>query len=51
VSNAVNSARNCVQCGECETKCPYQLPIQEMIDENMAFYHHIAAEHNAIPDD
>jgi predicted aldo/keto reductase-like oxidoreductase len=50
VSNAVNSARNCVQCGECETKCPYQLPIQEMIEENMAFYHRIVAEHNAIPD-
>jgi predicted aldo/keto reductase-like oxidoreductase len=45
VNHAVESAGNCIQCGECETKCPYQLPIREMIDENMAFYHRIVAEH------
>lgn len=45
VNNAVETAKNCVQCGECEEKCPYQLPIREMIDENMAFYHRIVAEH------
>mgnify|MGYP000741851327 CR=1 FL=1 len=22
-----------MQCGECETRCPYQLPIREMITE------------------
>jgi predicted aldo/keto reductase-like oxidoreductase len=45
VNHAVESARNCLQCGECETKCPYGLPIREMIVENTAFYERVAAHH------
>ena len=32
------TALNCIQCGECEKKCPYNLPIRELIQENYAFY-------------
>lgn len=45
-TGAVESGRNCVQCGECEEKCPYHLPIREMIVENIEFYERVAAEHN-----
>ena len=38
VGGAVDGARQCIECGECEEKCPYQLPIREMLAENIAFY-------------
>jgi predicted aldo/keto reductase-like oxidoreductase len=47
IREAVQSAENCVQCGECEEKCPYELPIREMIAEHVAFYERVAAEHGA----
>ena len=45
VLDAVESAPNCTKCGECETKCPYQLPIREMIDENLEFHESVTGEH------
>jgi predicted aldo/keto reductase-like oxidoreductase len=37
-AQAVATAENCVQCGECEAKCPYGLPIREMMDEQVALW-------------
>jgi predicted aldo/keto reductase-like oxidoreductase len=42
VARAVETAKNCIQCGECEKKCPYGLPIMKTIAENIEFYKNIA---------
>jgi predicted aldo/keto reductase-like oxidoreductase len=33
--DAVNKARECTECGECMTRCPYELPIPELIKANL----------------
>lgn len=33
--DAYLKAKNCTQCGVCATRCPYNLPIPEMIEENV----------------
>jgi predicted aldo/keto reductase-like oxidoreductase len=38
IAEAVQGADACIECGECEEKCPYHLPIREMIAENIALY-------------
>jgi uncharacterized protein len=34
----IEKARNCSECGECLERCPYQLPIPDLIKENLAWY-------------
>jgi predicted aldo/keto reductase-like oxidoreductase len=34
----IASAAHCTECGTCITKCPYQLPIPELVREVVAFY-------------
>jgi len=38
VAEAAEGARRCAECGDCEGRCPYHLPIREMLRENLAFY-------------
>jgi predicted aldo/keto reductase-like oxidoreductase len=38
LSQVVDGAESCVECGECEEKCPYELPIREMIKEHVALF-------------
>jgi predicted aldo/keto reductase-like oxidoreductase len=33
----LESAAGCTECGECMTRCPYGLPIPDMIKENLAW--------------
>jgi len=37
-SAAMESVRLCVECGECLEKCPYDLPIPEMLREHLELY-------------
>jgi len=38
IGKAMQSAEQCVECGECEPKCPYNLPIADLLKENLALY-------------
>jgi len=37
-ANEVEKADNCTECGDCEERCPYHLPIREIIAENISRY-------------
>ena len=42
-TKAMESVGNCTECGECLKRCPYNLPIPEMLKEHLALYSkHIA---------
>jgi predicted aldo/keto reductase-like oxidoreductase len=38
VKPAMESAENCIECGECSEKCPYGLPIPELLKENLSLF-------------
>lgn len=38
ISNRVEKARNCSECGDCLPRCPYRLPIPALIKENLIWY-------------
>ena len=34
----IATVENCIECGECVERCPYNLPIPEMLQESMEIY-------------
>jgi predicted aldo/keto reductase-like oxidoreductase len=38
VMDVVEKARHCSECGECLPRCPYHLPIPDLIKENLAWF-------------
>jgi predicted aldo/keto reductase-like oxidoreductase len=40
-------AGGCLECGECEERCPYDLPIRELLKESIAFFHSEFARYEA----
>ena len=38
IAEAMEKAAKCTKCGECEKRCPYSLPISEMIEEYTNWY-------------
>jgi uncharacterized protein len=41
MKDLIEKARNCSECGECLPRCPYQLPIPDMIKENLTWFDHL----------
>ena len=35
---AIEQARDCTECGECMERCPYELPIPQLIRENVQWF-------------
>lgn len=38
MDEAIATAESCLECGVCEERCPYELPIREMLKENTAWF-------------
>ncbi len=38
LGKAMESVEECLECGECEEKCPYNLPISDLLKENLALF-------------
>src|SRR4030043_1344544 len=44
MTDLIEKARNCSECGDCLARCPYQLPIPELIKENLAMYDNLRSQ-------
>jgi predicted aldo/keto reductase-like oxidoreductase len=45
VGGAMKKAAECSECGECEKRCPYHLPIRQMLKEQVAWYNDLLAKY------
>ena len=45
------AAEKCEKCGECMERCPYGLPILEMMDESISLYRHAEAQYQTASSD
>ncbi len=47
ISDTMEKVASCTDCGLCEERCPYHLPIREMISENLENYRRLKQEWQA----
>lgn len=47
IAAAMEKVASCTDCGLCEERCPYGLPIREMMSENLENYRRLKAEFQA----
>jgi predicted aldo/keto reductase-like oxidoreductase len=45
MSGLMDVAATCSECGECEKRCPYHLPIRDMIKEQIVWYNDVKAKY------
>jgi predicted aldo/keto reductase-like oxidoreductase len=43
IPDGMAKAANCTECGECESRCPFKLPIREMIKESYNLFERVKA--------
>jgi predicted aldo/keto reductase-like oxidoreductase len=41
ITEGMGKAANCTECGECEARCPFGLPIREMLKEHYDLYEQV----------
>ena len=44
LAKAMESVKNCIECGECVGRCPYSLPIPEVLKKHLALYEEHSAQ-------
>jgi len=44
--DAVSSVEQCIECGQCTERCPYALPIPEMLKENVNIFREFLSEND-----
>ncbi|MGQ9632157.1 MAG: aldo/keto reductase [bacterium] len=45
MAKGIDKAETCTECGECEERCPYELPIREMLKEKIATFREYEARY------
>jgi ferredoxin len=50
MKNAIATVDECIECGECEEKCPYNLPIVEMLRRHAEGFRELEASLGRIGD-
>ena len=45
ISAGLSKAANCTQCGDCESRCPFHLPIKEMVAESARWFQEAKAKY------
>lgn len=48
MQDIMKKAEGCTDCGECESRCPYKLPIREIIKERLQWYFKAEADYQEI---
>jgi uncharacterized protein len=43
IPSGMEKAASCTECGECESRCPFNLPIREMLKENYNLFEQVKA--------
>jgi len=38
IAKAMEAAAKCVDCGKCEERCPYKLPVREVLKERVKWF-------------